>query len=238
MTAYVATCLGNRVEVYSDGAKYDDAGTLLGTTCKVRQLAHFPAVIMTRGNVKFGEQAKALLSAMLGRFASFDAAIDHLTDWLGDQTPGGGLPTEIMIAGMSEDFGPVVYRFDTVDMVLHRSDLGMVSGETITAEQHSYFLHAPETGLRLMHQQRRLKVPCLNTGEEGYFVGAHVDRTTVDASGVRTITVHRWNDRVGQPIDPANGDATKTAPVGATVQPGMNRQQRRRAEREARRMAA
>jgi hypothetical protein len=64
-----------------------------------------------------------------------------------------------------------------------------------------------------------------------HLVGGQIDFTVVDAHGVSTETIHRWDDKIGQPITPFVEHKT--------VQPfpSMNRQQRRAAERDQRKRA-
>jgi hypothetical protein len=56
-------------------------------------------------------------------------------------------------------------------------------------------------------------------------VGGHIDYTVVSATGVTTRRIHSWPDRIGEPVQRGN-----VVPMAA----GMSRQQRRAAEREAR----
>jgi hypothetical protein len=72
-------------------------------------------------------------------------------------------------------------------------------------------------------------------GEPGsaktHLIGGQVDLTIVDAAGARSTTIHRWNDTIGELIDPSKDQpSAKVVPIAV----GMNRQQRRAAERAAR----
>jgi hypothetical protein len=51
-----------------------------------------------------------------------------------------------------------------------------------------------------------------------YFVGGHIDLTTLTAAGCRVETIRVWNDPIGEPIDTFR----TAAPIA-----GMNRKQRR-----------
>lgn len=51
MSAYIALCHKDRVELLTDGAQYNAAGIVHGFTEKVTRVAGVPAAITTRGAV-------------------------------------------------------------------------------------------------------------------------------------------------------------------------------------------
>lgn len=97
--------------------------------------------------------------------------------------------------------------------------------------------------LHIMEIMRRQQGPLRPGMPSKFWVGGHCLITTVDGEGIRQRVVHRWSDRVGEPIQPDPIDwaawrGAQTAPIAKPAAPRLasniaplSRQQRRAMER-------
>lgn len=245
MSAYVALCHDDRVELLTDGAQYDEAGTMRGFAEKVTRIASLPAAIATRGAVGPSGKLTAIVEKAFAVAGSFDMTMEALADNLVefrayDNLKGragiDGGDIEMVIAGISEERGPIVFFWSTRDDFapgkglkayrLYDTQTGLGQSHVLRTDQADGFRRRgglKAIGVELMEAMRRTQAMTISGLQ--FVVGGHVDLTTITVDGARTRRLHTWTDKIGAPITPF-GDAQNVVP--------MTRQQRRAAEREAR----
>lgn len=236
MSVYVATIYGDRAEILCDAGAWDAAGNLRAAPGKVRACASYPAAVLTRGSTVWGQAYREGLTKAIDR-DGFDDTMATLSAELaaGKLGAAADVASEVVIVGISETTGPVIRWFRTFDAegiearVLHESRGTVFCGGELPI-LHDRVQRAgtlrDAVGFMEMVRAERLPLPGAGPERAGHYVGARLDWTVVDADGVRTETIHEFGDALGKPI-------SLTSNVVAF--PGMNRQQRRAAERAARR---
>jgi hypothetical protein len=249
MSFYMATCFADRVEMLTDGAGYDGDGVLRRLERKVTLVPGHRVAITSRGHVGWGKKIAAGLTEAILR-GGLDAAMlvfGAMLPGMARQMPPGQ-SSDVCVAGFSEADGPIVYYFRTADepgfvegWKLYSTRKTVVCG--ITHERAVGHIHAPiaaagtlrDGGVRLMEIMRREKgINADGLTAAAYIIGGFIDLTTISAAGVQTERIHTWpDDRIGEKINPFAG--TNVTSLKAT---GMNRQQRRAAVREAKKLRA
>jgi hypothetical protein len=238
MSVYAAFCYPDRIEMLTDGALYTPDGVFRGHTHKVRKTTDVPAVITTRGYHSFGRECETVIDRAFDKTKSFDGGVSLIKEILPRlrRYENHPLGVEMCIAGISESNGPMACFWCTEDdwadgaklqaFTLYETKRGVVGGSIISARHHDSILEqvptfAGEHGIRFVNGLRsdRAQTP---HGSMEYFIGGHLDHTTVTRDGVETKTIHTWNDRIGEKINPL-ADPTNVVP--------MNRQQRRAARK-------
>jgi len=192
-----------------------------------------------------GEGLAAAFDDVLLRAGGFDLAMEILAEVIERDRPGEGADRDcdMVIAGISESRGPLVYRWSTRDSdagpayVLQTSRFGFACDVELTAGQHAGIVGKgglKACGVPLMEYFRTLKVPGLNGGgRPDYFVGGHVDFTCLSPDGITGERLHTWDeDKVGERLDPFK------IPANVVPLPAHTRQQRRALERQRRKLPA
>ncbi len=258
MTAINMIRQRRRACILTDGAGYDSQGIVHGFYQKAVPIAHLRAAIAVRGPAlapvlfaaEFGLRFTSFddLVALGGRHA--ETVYDR---FFGLLTAGGHVELEIALAGWSESRNRPETYWLASDQSRSESMLGVPAWEFAGAED---FAAAPmpsaelleeqgfdvddiesvdpvADGLKVMEAQRRfvgnLRAVGASDGSVSA-VGGFVTLTEIREDGVSQRVIRRWNDRVGEMIQPE-----RVALVSASAP--MNRAERRRWEREHRRAA-
>jgi hypothetical protein len=266
MSAYISMLTPVGGYLFTDGAAYDDEGTLRQIIRKVDCSPTAPFAVTTIGSSVIGDLFRPFLCEMAERFgvdamieAGLPAFLEDMRsrhEWI-ESTKGRGNCAAHMVA-YSAKRGLVHFNFQTMDehdetvaqdikaytlRMVDRPYTGRgtifdadkfdgirasVPGEDITAYMR-YF------GTAVMERMRIEKGCSMHLKGTGaplhHMVGGHIDMTIVDAGGTRTERIHVWDDKVGEKISPAKQELTVT-PFN-----GLNRRQRRAAERTQRKSA-
>lgn len=240
--------------IYTDAAMYDASGILVGLTSKATIVAGGKLAVMGRGNAAFSLFVAQALERL-------DIGVDDLETLLHPIIERGYElfqeryrdviqrdRNEIFVVGWSvrdrkakiaqwSTYAPAgTPRFSIVENVL--APPPSPKGQ----QRLRLVLPNPEAALKRMDDHfgmTLMKVLRLDTGtapgcEGQYLVGGHVLRTDVTSSGITQRVIHEWpEDRVGERIRPT-ADFDPIAAPNVTPIASMNRQQRRQAERLAR----
>lgn len=238
---------GSAVIIHTDGAVYDRNQTLTQVRRKILTSNKVPVAVATRGDKTMGSMVRKFVIGMVEDFG-FDRAllaIEHVMPEFA-LLPDGGNEFEALVAGVSETRGPRHMLFQNTRnfglqplALIHPGPffIGASAGgrwasirDSVMREQRpdetaaDYYV---EGGLRTMQLFRECPVPP-QFGErvqsEAYFVGGQCDVTMVTPDEVWTQTLHRWDDRIGERIDPF-ADRRTVVPLPT----GMNRHERRAA---------
>ncbi|CDX29047.1 conserved hypothetical protein [Mesorhizobium sp. SOD10] len=228
MSAFIAVKHPSRVQLLTDGARYDQDHVLTGVVCKIWSAARVPLAITGRGNLQVVEHIAREIIAEAEVAGSVDHVVEtHLPEYVEDIRTAGVKDCDFGIAAWSETTGPAMYYLDTNGQFSTRAyelrskdDIWCASeltGKELYDLAGARFLddtYLDDKGAELMEIIR-------SKPTQGYYsVGGHCQLTTVTAKGVETVTLRRWpQDRVGSRIDP-------------TRKP-MNRHERRAAARRA-----
>ncbi|PBB79079.1 hypothetical protein CK218_22275 [Mesorhizobium sp. WSM3879] len=212
MSAFIAVKHPNRVQLLTDGARYNQDHVLTGIVCKVWSAASVPLAITGRGNLQVVEHIAREIIAEADAEGSVDRVTESfLPEYVEDIRAAGVKDCDLAIAVHSETTGPGLYFFDTGGKLgnfkFQRQDSVWCAVELTGKELYDLagarFLtndpaYLDEKGADLMELIR-------SKPTQGYYsVGGHCQLTTVTAEGVETVTLRRWpQDAVGSKIDPA-----------------------------------
>ncbi len=216
MSAILATRYSDRVEMATDGGVFDQHGNLTG---KKSKLCASPSAPLVAGGV--GGDGEVSRLTQFAAWATIGRTVDETIDWLAQSLPDrpevtSPIPFEIVIACLSEQYGPQIWRFrsfhpDRPLPALRLEWLGDVAlGPALTVDDMRAAGYYPEdfrrTAIGFMKAMRAK--PCRPEfypgGEiaEGHYVGAHVDHAVITADGVTVERVLEWPDVVGEKIRP------------------------------------
>lgn len=258
MSAYLSCISSNVVNLLTDGAVYDIARgyVLVDIKCKVRTARSAPFVVTSRGASALADKVDNYLCSKADEWG-----VDELLRLLPEVLPEfkanpaleGRDDIEVLIAAWSDSRGPCHFHFhNSCNGIVMRRPLQLweppkvwVGGPIVNVaelsaagvrskrpgEDDAEYLR--DVGADLFETMRRTPSVARGNGDKvrnTYLVGGHVDLTTVTRDGVSVMRLRTWNDRIGEPINPFAGHGNVT-PIG------LNRQQRRAAEREVRRRA-
>ena len=243
--------------VFTDGAVYDVEGRLVRLNRKVTVSDKVPLAIASRGNAELG---RLLVEGLRERIEEdgfdravslFEAELPRLIETFDEA--GSLCHTQVLSAGISEKHGVrnVFFQIPGSEKwpsgkFHHQPDFftGLNCAEGLTLDQmgvrpirtgDTIFGWIRDAGLAMMEFAR--KNPRPSPYFEGLFssTGGHIDMTTVTAKGVKVETIHRWNDTVGELIDPTNDrPIAKVIPMLPPAMAGLSRQQRRAMKAEQR----
>lgn len=222
MSAFYAMAFPDRVELLTDGAVYNEDGTLVDIKCKVYVSGHLPLAITGRGVTEVIEIFADAFLLYSNACSTFDEAISGI-QWMLDRRKDRGVPhdVEVVICGISETRGPCIFYFATADMygagiepwrlLDAGGELGGGASADVGADIAASGI-APEDareGLRgvavpLFDAMRRRKGPNpLKPGlPDVYGIGGHIDLTVVRPTGCTVERLHTWSDVVGERIEP------------------------------------
>ena len=246
MSAVVSIETAEAVFIVTDGAVYSEDNILTRVERKVMASSSGRVAVATRGSRDLGNYFSEKFILAVDRLG-FDNAVSWMASQLhkfADRRPS--MRIEATIAGMSEKNGPhrLIFRSDAD--VLDFEHPGLASscatasagltemGIRLRGQSEPWSQYLRAIAIPMMQFYREASVTCV-AGEDftapAHLVGGQIDFTVVDDHGVSTETIHRWDDKIGQPITPFVEHKT--------VQPfpSMNRQQRRAAERDQRKRA-
>lgn len=222
---YVQT---DRVSLLTDGASYDGDGVVIGIVSKVLPLPHLSAVLTVVGPSFILVHLAAVVHQ---DFRTFDDLVAGLSAKVREslasdasrfaQVPGG-MRCVIYLAGISETRGPEAYALCTEAVERFRpwamENLGM---GTITPGDPAFLSRMfalpgmptdmesfdPAThGLRILQEQRMHPMEVVGTGQKHHVVGGFAQITTVTSDRIETSILRRWDDRVGEVINPRRAE--------------------------------
>jgi hypothetical protein len=246
MSAMISAETSEGVILLTDGAIYNGDNILTDIRRKVIVFERVPVAIAVRGNMQYGDLIAIEIIAEI-ETAGFDEAMRRLAERMPQYAPLPSLndAIEVTIAGVSEQHGPRHMSFQNTgpDALSLRRRGGLLIGGTFTdvtlerlgmrtlSSDESAVTYFREHGAGIMQRFREHPTKAQFQDYEGtaFLVGGQVDMTIVNVAGVTVETIHRWPDKIGAKINPHAGKPQVTA-----LYPVLNRQQRRQAEREAR----
>ncbi|MEQ1953604.1 hypothetical protein [Mesorhizobium sp. CN2-181] len=259
MSAFISASSPEGIAVLTDGAIYDATGTIRGIERKITAAKNKPFAVTSRGHHNIGKQFADILCTAVDFSGSVDMLLEHLPEVLeGLKAKAASYGRELqehevnqfLIACWSETRGPLHMAFETAQTPYNITDapftikeLGPVQiagtgistddirahGLRVKRPDETVFAYLRETGAEYMEIMRNV-AGVINWRGDGqrlrHCIGGRCDLTLVSAAGVTTETLRVWDDKIGRDIKP------KAAPKTVVTFPGMNRQQRRAAERE------
>lgn len=218
MSAFYAVVRDDKIEMLTDGAVYEDDGTLTAIKRKVWYSDKIPMAITGRGASKAVElMAFAfLLTDVVG---SVDNTIDGITkalEKLAEKAAATDVQPaviEMLVAAISETRGPMLlyasnanaYGFDWLEPY-KLYDVGAEWGggaiPDVSGLDGSDGLR--NCGAELFSRMRRIPGPNPAKPDlpEVYGIGGHVDLTTITANGVTVERLVEWPDVIGRKIEP------------------------------------
>lgn len=218
MSAYFSLVYGDRIELLTDGAIYNDKGVLLGVAEKVYRSSRWPLAMTSRG-VCFWNAFGQYLDIVGGAVSSVDELICRLQCYLDHRREKGSPQAfEILIAAFVES-GPVNLYFSSDPLIegvdpwiIHQVGPEFGGGPVFTVDDlkaegisiASLSSGLEESGADLMELMRKRKGgnPSNPFLPDVYGIGGHVDLTVVRPDGVTSKRLRTWPDVIGQPIDP------------------------------------
>lgn len=227
MSAFYALAHDDRIEMLTDGAVYEDDGTLTAIRRKVWYSDKLPMAITGRGASKAVE-LMAMAVLLPDVYGSVDKVIDGipaLLDKMAEKTAGaasGARMIEMVIAAISETRGPVLlyaantnaYGLDWLEP-FKLYDVGHEWGGGTPADISGIDISdgLRGCGAELFERMRRIPGPSAERPDlpDVYGIGGHVDLTTVRASGVTVERLRTWPDEIGERIDPFRGELAEAA---------------------------
>ncbi|MBX3580032.1 MAG: hypothetical protein KF723_22740 [Rhizobiaceae bacterium] len=262
MTALNVLRQRRRATLYTDTAGYGLDGVIQGFGVKSFTLPAHRAVIGCRGSMA---AAMTIGYAAALRFGSFDeiaspagaAYIGEVYDQEGvNFARSGQSDIDFVITGWSESRNrPLSFAmsssarhgigtFEWVDadefMTFPEVDIDLARRFGLTDAADPERLDPVADGIAVMQAQRHTVFPL--TDDEGntrnlFVVGGSIIATRITEDGLTQSVIHRWaEDRVGELITPGPLPTGRTRGLASPAIP-MSRQQRRAAEREARKHA-
>jgi hypothetical protein len=238
MTAINTVLRRDCAAIISDTACYNIGGLVLEFRHKALQIGQLRAVLAMRGPMN----ALTVLTDELEVYSTFDRMVAESASLIASVLDGE--QADLYLAGWSEVADrPAVYVFTT------RADIGIAPNRW--AESFNPIIVSPDvkprdTGIRPMSRveqfdivgdgvklvigQRAQLHKLTAGGTPRHLVGGSVELTTVTRNGVERRVLHDFGDEIGEYISP---QAAPLLAIGSAPIAGMNRQQRRAAEREA-----
>lgn len=215
MSAFIAVKYADRVEVMTDGAMYEDDGTLVAIERKIHVSTVVPLAVTGRGhNVA---EVATVITSIADACGSFDDTIDRMYRLLA-MRKGTTVPkdAEFLIAGISERHGPVLLHFATTQIQGYPEawtiqDLGdgvLAGGSEIPPpelyEGREFKDFGPDI-LKLARTQKSIN-PTRPDLPPVFGIGGRIDHTVVTTSQIVVECIHRWPDVIGTKIDPTQDD--------------------------------
>jgi len=225
MSAICAVRDGKHAHLLADGGAFDADGRLQFRACKVSQLPHLNAAIAARGmkiHLALAEFALAPIATTFDELKAKAAgalkrmAIENAVTIAQVTPPGISSDFEIAVAGISDAGQPDSFllcshgRYGIEPWTL--IDLGefaMLPGtQANVAEIHSQSIERKSGGAidiealgrRVMELQRRDHPQLRPDGRMIRDIGGFVQLTTVQLDSITTKIIHRWPDKIGEPI--------------------------------------
>jgi hypothetical protein len=240
------------IKILTDGAIYTPDGVLVDVRRKVWTSEVVPLAVTGRGATDPVEDLATGCVLYADAKASFDEAMQRVQEALdrGAARLASGQraknDVELVFAGYSETEGFVQYLCASHDRhaglpawKLQRADDLVVAGPVVSPAELRAMEIDPERlrdadffdrhGADILEVMRKKKGPNPVHPElsELYGIGGQCDLTTITAEGATTRTLRTWPDKIGERIDPFSADVVQL----------VTRQQRRAAERAAKKAA-
>lgn len=239
--------------ILTDGATYDGENRLTRIGRKVSFSEKVPLAIACRGSAPCAQMLERKIIEYCEKWGVDDGleVFSSSLPWLAEAFPDGDskFHVQVVIAGISESRGAQHWYMQTEGVedlpayVLHDMPGSIYYGINGSAadcvadgrirkpaahETPVDYFHT--VGVNIMQMAREHEATSDKWIGGAHLVGGQVDLTLVTPAGVTVETIHRWNDKVGELIDP-----TKDRQTGKVVAKlaTMNRQQRRAAGRRA-----
>lgn len=263
MSAYISLLTPAGGYLFTDGAAWDEQGVVREIVKKADCATRAPFAVTTLGNSVLGEKFKSGLVQMADRFG-VDEMIEHgipamlepfrsSPDWR-EMTAGKGNTCVHMVA-FSEMKGLIHFNFQTMDeqddgrlieayklRILDKPFTGRGAIVSVNADGirqaspgEDIDAYIRYFGKEVLERMRSVKGRSMHlNGTDAprhHSVGGHIDLTIVNRMSARTERIHVWDDKIGEKIRPKQKAET------VTQFDGMNRHQRRAAERDQRKRA-
>ncbi|WP_037075699.1 hypothetical protein [Rhizobium mesoamericanum] len=240
MSAFFAINTGERSFMFTDGAGYTSDGVVRSFGTKVSVAATVPFAVTTLGNADLGERTRRFLVVQAEKFGVDEFVDTFLPMFLSglqetyQQEPGNRHNN--MMAAMSlwsptrgvmhlgfqtvaeEDIVPFALR-DLGRTAMRGPEFPFERMATVRAArqgepQDDFIRDLGVTVMGFMREKADVTINMRGTGAQPhYYVGGHVDMTTIDESGARSERVHVWDDKIGQKIDPFGVAQTVVVPL-------------------------
>lgn len=252
MSAFLSCETSRSIVILTDGATYDPDHKLLGVCRKIVTSDMVPLAIAARGLKPLTDGLAAMIIEFVEEHG-FDMAMRGLEALLPGYAPErwDGYGIEMLIAGVSEAHGlrhltfcnipnyglpalqlrhpgPTFCAASSGERGDDLDDIGVRPPRRGEGPED----YLADTGVTIFQYFRESPVQSFHQKADtapGFIVGGQLDLTVVEEAGVRTRTIHRWDDKIGERIDPF---ADRRAVV--QLSGGLNRQQRRAGERSER----
>lgn len=225
MTGIVALLTPNDVALFTDGAYLDYEGNLKHVASKVLLMPEWPGALACRGPSQF---LWTLRTHWDGTVASFDDALARIIEdaqllqQVFELHRHRKSEWELVLAGWSDarqafevwdvHGGPVSIYTDIPPLTLRQMTAPF--GAWPQPEQHLAEAlqadlaagerpHPHQVAALVMQAIRASKFPDpRNPTVKQHHIGGFIQRTVMDRAGCSTDIIHRWPDKIGEPIQP------------------------------------
>lgn len=222
MTACIFITGSNGIEVFSDGAAYDEAGVFGHYASKVDLAPHLPAVIFARGGGTVTDHARRMASFQ----PSFDALVGELPRILKCASIVGRLLTDdplnigVIVGGFSEsrqewqawrsaacmdgaEIAPESFELERLPAVYVEPWPDDESLRAIGIDPQGKSLELTVEGAVTLMEAIRRSPQQLHPDSDvtGCLCGGFIQRTVVTEDVTTTAVVHRWPDVIGERLN-------------------------------------
>lgn len=229
----MAAAYEDRVEVLTDGAIYEDDGTIISLRQKIWKSDKLPLVFAGRGNAIAVDMMSTALSFFAMAHGTFDETFMAFKDKIEARADKGKdqVAVDAVFTGISESLGPVIYYFHTYQ----EGSEGFYGCEPFKFYDAGKEIAAGPTPPPRAMRDSGLPMYWAFDGLEGhgktfmgllrqhpmehlahpdkplvYGVGGHVDHTVVTADGVTIKRLHVWpEDQIGRKIEPHSAECAE-----------------------------
>lgn len=214
MSAFFAMAYPDRIELLTDGAVYEDDGTLVDIRRKVQVSDRLPVAVTGRGPMGIVRGVGLAMMLIANAADSVDEAIQRI-DELMQRRAEKGTPAdfEMAVVGISEANGPVILYVSSIDVYgqgiqpwkLHMAGVELGGGPRVDVSDLDPSESLRVCGAELFERMRRVAGPNPVKPDLAHIfgIGGHIDLTTVRADGCTVERLHTWPvDVVGQKIRP------------------------------------
>jgi hypothetical protein len=226
MSGFYTFAYQDRVELLVDGAVYTEDGVLIDIRQKVQVASKTPIAVTGRGSADAVSMMAWAITAKADLCGSFDKTIEWLREKYGERSGTSvGAHHELVIVGISEEYGPSVWYVTTTSYVegcepwtVYNAGGELMGGGPVDISvvglgNEDFAVGLRENGGILMELMRRKAAP--NPVKPYlphlYGIGGHVDHVVVSATGNTVERIVEWPDVIGQKIDPFARDAVPDA---------------------------
>lgn len=247
MSAFLSVQSEDEICLLSDGASYENDGTITGIGCKIAVAEKVPFAVTARGSKFLGDRIKGFLC----KFAD-DAGVDIALEGLQAAIPDMAANAEfngldcvhLHIAAFSPTKGLVRLSFHNLPSAFADGEQPMklnpvigtysagnvctmaeyaAAGATPRWQGETLSAFARRNGAAMFEAMRRKPAVLLENdaiGGDQYLIGGQCDLLVLTKNGAKIETLRTWPDKIGEPINPFADQANVVT---------MNRKQRRAA---------